>query len=294
MIESVKKYLRKIIYFPFHILNLFAKIYSKLLSFVDPNGSECYWEEVSQTQIDKRIGSNLRLKNYSEYNLKSAEMQKKIIFHTPNKISSYRAHTYLSKEKDTIEWIEKYGNKNRIFYDIGSNMGVYSIFYAKIYQSKVFSFEPSFRNLDLLVRNIELNELDNYITVIPNPIYKNTTTNTFSQSINRAAGMAMSTFGKKNYNGFNFDTLSFSIDTLMSQNLILPPNLIKIDVDGNELDIIEGAMETIKLATCKTILIETRDSTSLMLEKIFIKCGFKKDVSLHFKSDSNEIWTKIN
>ena len=43
------------------------------------------------------------------YALKNNNITNEIIFYTPTKISSYRASTYLSKEKDTIEWIEKYG-----------------------------------------------------------------------------------------------------------------------------------------------------------------------------------------
>ena len=293
MIKSIKKILRSIIFVPFHILNFLAKLYSKILTIIDPNGSECYWNEISQNEIDKKTSSNLRLKDYTPYPLKNNNITNEIIFYTPTKISSYRASTYLSKEKDTIEWIEKYGKDNQVFFDIGSNMGIYSIFFAKLFNSKVFSFEPSFRNLDLLVRNIEINKLNDHITVIANPVYSYPSVKTFSQSTNRVAGMALSTFGKKNTSGFNFNTLGFSIDKLREENLILKPNLVKIDVDGNELDVIEGALQTIRNNSCKTLLIETRESTSKNLEKLISKCGFKKDDTLNFKSQSNEIWTKF-
>ena len=65
----------------------------------------------------------------------------------------------------------KNGKKNKVMFDIGANMGVYSIFYAKKFNSKVFAFEPSIRNLDLLTRNITLNGLEKNITVFSNPLY---------------------------------------------------------------------------------------------------------------------------
>ena len=293
MIKSIIKILRPILYSPFHILNFFAKIYSKILSIIDPNGSERYWCEISQNEIDIKTGSGLKLRDYTSYTLKENKLANEIIFYTPNKISSYRAHTFLSKEKDTIEWIEKYGNDNQIFFDIGSNMGVYTILYAKLFKSKVFSFEPSFRNLDLLVRNIQINKLNDRITVISNPVYNNSSVNTFSQATNRTAGMALGAFGEKTLSGFNFNTLGLSIDHLLNQKLISPPNIIKVDVDGNELKIIKGALNTIKNNSCKTLLIETRETTSNKIEKLISDCGFQKDDSLKFKSHSNEIWTKF-
>ena len=49
---------------------------------------------------------------------------------------------------------------NGVFFDIGANTGIYSI-YAGIQKSKlkVFTFEPSATNLALLSRNIFLNNL---------------------------------------------------------------------------------------------------------------------------------------
>ena len=87
-----------------------AKIYSKILSFIDPNGSERQWEELSQKEIDKKINSNLKLK-LNNYKTTLFNSEKKLKFYTPTKMASYRAHTIFSKEKDTIKWIETYGKK---------------------------------------------------------------------------------------------------------------------------------------------------------------------------------------
>ena len=104
-----------------------------------------------------KVLSDLERFKHDDYETKIFDKSKKLKFYTPSRIASYRAHTFFSKEKDTLEWIEKYGDKNKVFFDIGANIGVYTLFYAATHNSKVYSFEPSFRNLDLLVRNIVLN-----------------------------------------------------------------------------------------------------------------------------------------
>ena len=272
-----------------------ARIYSKILSFIDPNGSERQWEELSQKEIDKKINSNLKLK-LNNYKPTLFNSEKKLKFYTPTKMASYRAHTIFSKEKDTIKWIETYGKTNRIFFDIGANMGVYSLFYAATHKSKVYSFEPSFRNLDLLSRNISLNNLNDYIYIISSPVFDKSMFNDFSKSTNTAA-MAEATFGKNTKYINTYKTLSVSLDGLVDNNLIERPNLIKIDVDGNEKEVIDGAKKIIKSDNCISILIETRDATSKFITKILSDSGFEKDLNFdHYDADKisdwNEIWVK--
>ena len=304
--EKIKKYIRIILFSPLHLFNGFSILYSKILSLVDPNGSERYWEELSQKQIDEKIGSGFTFKK-KNYNPKVFNLNNKLKFYTPTRIASFRAHTFFSKEIDTLEWIEKYGDKNKIFFDVGANMGVYSLFYAATFKSKVYSFEPSFRNLDLLAKNIVLNNLANYISVISNPVFDRETFNNFSQSKN-IAGLAEATFAKKkereenefsrfDEKGSSYNTLSVSLDKLFEDKLIQKPSLIKIDVDGNEIEVIKGAKKIIESDTCISVLVETRSDTSKIIEKILQDSGYKRDFQMDSKdptkiNDWNEIWLR--
>ena len=55
----------------------------------------------------------------------------KINFFVPNQIIEYRVNTILTKEPETIEWINKFReNKKNIFWDIGANIGLFSIYAA--------------------------------------------------------------------------------------------------------------------------------------------------------------------
>tara|TARA_B100001029_G_C15043477_1_gene445369 strand:- start:30 stop:956 length:927 start_codon:yes stop_codon:yes gene_type:complete len=305
--KQIVKSIRLLLFMPFHFLNGISSIYSKFLNLIDPNGSERYWEELTQRQIDKRINSGFRFK-HDDYETKIFDKSKKLKFYTPSRIASYRAHTFFSKEKDTLEWIEKYGDKNKVFFDIGANIGVYTLFYAATHNSKVYSFEPSFRNLDLLVRNIVLNNLSDNISIISNPVFDRQLINNFSQARN-IAGMSEATFGSRKKEGVhnyfsrfneastNYKTLSISIDKLIEDSVIQKPNLIKIDVDGNEIEVLKGARKTIESGNCNSILVETRNDTTDVIGKILTDSGFKRSFDFEHKDitkvdDWNEIWLR--
>ena len=59
--------------------------------------------------------------------------EKKMIFFTPNSIIKWRVDTILSKEPETIEWIDSFKSDSKekiIFWDIGANIGLYSLYAA--------------------------------------------------------------------------------------------------------------------------------------------------------------------
>ena len=68
-------------------------------------------------------------------------------FYVPNPLSLYRAKTFSTKEPDTLGWIDSL-DKSSIMWDIGANIGLYSIYAAKCRNIKVFAFEPSVYNLE--------------------------------------------------------------------------------------------------------------------------------------------------
>ena len=115
-------------------------------------------------------------------------------FHNINYVTDYRIRTFSSKEPETLEWIDKF-DKNSVFYDIGANVGLYSIYAAKKKDTYVYSFEPSLLNLDLLFKNIDENNLNNKISILPIALNDKNIISRFNISDLRKAG-ALSSFGK--------------------------------------------------------------------------------------------------
>ena len=52
-------------------------------------------------------------------------------FFSPNYLSRWRVQTLFTKEADTIDWINNFDD-NCVFWDIGANIGIYSLYAAKI------------------------------------------------------------------------------------------------------------------------------------------------------------------
>ena len=91
--------------------------------------------------------------NYHIFSSKTIKEQiRKEIFY-------FRVETLLTKEPEKIEWIDGF-KENSIAWDIGPNVGTYSL-YAKIKKDiEVLSFKPAAPNLYVLNRNIEINRLE--------------------------------------------------------------------------------------------------------------------------------------
>ena len=86
--------------------------------------------------------------------------KKAIRFFAPSPLLQQRAANMISKEPDMIRWINGLSN-DAVFWDIGANVGVFSLYAATQQSCKVLAFEPAAANFYALTRNISLNGLGN-------------------------------------------------------------------------------------------------------------------------------------
>jgi len=205
-----------------------------------------------------------------------------INFFCPGKIPEWRAQTLLTKEPETIEWINTF-NDNDVFWDIGANVGVYTL-YAALRNVAVMSFEPSPSNYYLLNRNIEINKMDNRISALC--IAFNDTTRLDSLYMSSTAlGDAENSFaeaidwrGEPLTTSFKQAMIGFGIDDFIGQFNPLFPNHIKIDVDGIENKIIKGATHTLSDSRVRSILVEldsSRENYCKEVMGVIEKAGMK-------------------
>lgn len=286
----MKKIFRLALFFPFRLLLYIANSYSKILTYIDPNGSERYWEELTQKNIDSKINSTLRYKNHKKILGLNKNLVKKLNYFTPNKITSHRVYTLLTKEKETINWLNKNGSKETYFFDVGANIALYSVYYSKKFRAKSICFEPNFLNNNLIQKNISINKLEKYITIIPNPLFSKNKFGIFSQN-SGLAGMAESTFNQKDFKN-NYNTFSMSLDNLLNiMKLNKKSCLLKIDVDGNEYEVIKGSQKFLK-KYCKSALIEVNVNSKSKINQLMKSLGFKKKFEVNREFTSDEFWFK--
>ena len=174
-------------------------------------------------------------------------------------------HTRLhscKKEPETIEWIERQFRPGDTFYDIGANVGTYTLVAASFWGEglRVVAVEPSPVNFARLTRNLALNGVEERVTALPVALGTACGILPFHCE-NLVAGGSLHALGEaRDYRGrlftpvATYPTLTYDLDTLIEQFGLPPPTHLKLDVDGTELAILQGAERTLR--NVRTLLVE--------------------------------------
>jgi len=194
------------------------------------------------------------------------------------------------KEPDTVDWIERFMKPGDVFYDVGANIGAYSLVAAKCFAGavKVYAFEPAFQNFSQLCRNILLNHCQEIVVPLSVALSGRTRIDTFNHR-DLTPGGALHTLGEAiDYKGDPFQpaltqpVISYRIDDLIEQFKLPAPNHIKIDVDGKELAVLQGAAQTLASNALRSIVVELEegDNEARICEFVISK-GFQLEASHH-------------
>ena len=200
-------------------------------------------------------------------------------------IPKFRAQTFWTKEPETIHWINRNLSENAdigLLIDVGANIGVYSLYAATVNNSiSVFAVEPvpdTFRELNA---NIELNEKTNQISTYMVALsYKSGSgklKNVDTRLGSSGAQIQIVTSGDdaptKVLRGDHL--LEYEWKKRYRNNKIM----IKIDTDGNELDVLNGFVEAFKDGSIVTVLVETHPTNRNEIDLFFRRLDFREDES---------------
>ena len=227
-------------------------------------------------------------------------------FTVPNALNRFRVETFSTKEPETLEWLDRLPEACTLW-DVGANVGLYSVYAAKNKKCQVVAFEPSVFNLELLARNLFLNVLQDQVTIVPFAL-----SDGLGASVMRMTtiewGGSLSTFGKKvGWDGesikevFAFQTFGISMDQAVSVLQLPPPDFVKMDVDGIEHFILQGGPAV--LSQVKGMLVEINDDFTEQAEqskKALESAGLTLMEKRHsemfegtkFSNSYNQIWAR--
>lgn len=195
---------------------------------------------------------------------------KQIIIGIQNDSCKWRASTLLTKEPETIKWLQKI-KRNEIFWDVGANIGLYSVFASIMTGCRTYAFEPESQNYSVLNKNILFNKLEKLIRAYCIGISNVTEVNSLQLS-KLEAGYSGHSLGTSS-NKFNQGCISFSIDDLI--DLGIPcPNHLKIDIDGLEHLVLQGARKNINNINSVLVEIDQKNTKHLQIIEDMKMCGF--------------------
>lgn len=147
-----------------------------------------------------------------------------------------RAVGLLHHEAGTYEWLKRSLRSGDVVYDIGANIGLYTIVAASGVgpSGHVFAFEPHGANVPSLLRNVDLNAVDHSVTVVSTPLadasgFEKFVYDSLSAG-NGTSGLQSAREGGELENGEVKAVMS--IDDLLARGVIQPASLVKIDLKG--------------------------------------------------------------
>jgi len=189
-----------------------------------------------------------------------------------------------NKEPATVEWIESSFKAGDVFYDIGANVGAYSLVCFGFLQgkTKVYAFEPGFTTFPQLCKNIYLNSAGEVIVPLQIALSDETCVSAFHYQ-NLVPGGALHTLGAPiDYRGKRFNpevtvpTLTYKLDEFVRQFGLPVPNHMKIDVDGTEYQVLKGSEVILRSPELRSIILEINEERGCADEigRLLQKNGF--------------------
>ena len=212
-----------------------------------------------------------------------------------NRQEKWRADTLLTKEPGTIAWIKAEVKLDDVFYDIGSNIGLYALYAAERIgpEGFVYAFEPHVVTAKSLFQNLANNACGKQIQVITSALHDtigffpfNYATLTAGSSSHQL-GAPIDEFGR----GFTPVAVelkhSITVDCLIESKIIRPATLIKLDVDGNESAVLRGTDLLLTNGPLRSIQVEVHPKDKLYVLQFMTDHGFNL-TGKHYTADGQK------
>jgi len=160
-------------------------------------------------------------------------------------------------EAGTIFVLKRFLHKGSVFFDVGANIGSISCTVARFVgeSGHVYAFEPHPETYKILEYNIRINNLNNVTTfnvALGSKISKGKIYDKLD--MNRGAATLLRSRNVREEEGYEIEITT--IDSLIENGLLPPPTLIKIDVEGFELEVLKGAEKLLRSDQAPMLCIE--------------------------------------
>ena len=136
---------------------------------------------------------------------------------------------------------------NDLFYDVGANVGSYSVLASGVCRARTLAFEPDPDAAAALRRNVEFNGLVDLVSVRDVAVGSSEGVANFTTGLGTGNHVAIAEAGA---------TRQVPITTLDKVSAQEMPTLLKVDVEGFNLQVVAGARATLSSDSLKAIIIE--------------------------------------
>ncbi len=179
-------------------------------------------------------------------------------------------------ESTQINLAKEASSKNGISFDIGANVGLYTLLFSR-YTKEVYAFEPLSRNIRFLEKHLKINNLEN-AKLIKSAVSDLNGIFLFKEGNNYALG--------KLDNRGSIPVSVISLDKFIYNKKIYP-DILKIDVEGSELSVLKGAYQYLNSAHPIILLSTHSDLIKEECLKYLLNLNYLKIVPVNAKRIKN-------
>lgn len=207
-----------------------------------------------------------------------------------------------SVEVELIEWIRTAVKPGQVLYDVGANVGAYSLYTAKHHKGavQVYAFEPAAMTIPLLIHNIVRNGCTGTVVPMTFPMAAKPKLAAFNYHTRLTPGHARHSFGEAvDAHGDAFEPVfqeflvSTTLDQLVHEYHLQAPNHIKIDVDGLEFEILSGGAELLRSGVVESLFFETGGRFDMSVVIAFLdSCGFRQESTFRHEHTDNVVFVR--
>lgn len=196
-------------------------------------------------------------------------------------LSQWRSETFWTKEVETVAWLKyfsTYGDKEiESLVDVGANIGLYSLYWLSLNsKAQVIACEPFIENFNLLQTNLEMNSMKGRATLVSSPLYLDSISGSFLLEDERP-GSSGSQFqaNTDSDKSVTENVDSTTIDEIVGENG--KKMILKIDVDGLDFEILQGASRSLRTGLISSVLIEASEDIQLQISEFLAAFSYVSD-----------------
>jgi len=192
---------------------------------------------------------------------------------------------YIQKER--LKFKDFLPKRNQIVIDAGASLGDYTLIYSKLIgkRGKVITFEPNKKAFNLLLKNIEANKVSNVIALRMALWNEEGTI-----SIKEGNFSTLDKISSEKENTYRVKAIT--LDSIVKKLKLKRVDLVKIDVEGAEVQVLKGSLETIRRFHPK-IIVEVHEWLGVKSNEIMQllkKYGYKLTHEYRINENTYELF----